>query len=196
MNKKIAVVIFIILMITAALAGCFGDSDSKKTSKITLEPTHGEYPAETGWIQSSGDLTTDETGPYLIADGTVTLILNNSNVFAAQIVITFDDYDAEHSSTDSASPADKVDVTISGGFNETGDGTTPTSMSFDLMGNATSDGEMEPLPSEITFDVHAVCYCETTYPLTGRPSAIILATRDQGVAYEISASYQYLAEPE
>ncbi|WP_455392638.1 hypothetical protein, partial [[Eubacterium] cellulosolvens] len=195
MDKKIALIIVIILLITAALAGCFGESESKKPKKPELEPTHGEYPAETGWIQSSGDLATDEKGPFLIATGTITLILNHTNVFAAQIDITFDDYDSAHSGTDGASPADEVDITIStGGFNESGSGTTPTSISFDLMGNTTTDSEQESLPSEITFNVHAVCYCETTYPITGRPSAFILATRDQGVAYEISASYQYLAE--
>jgi hypothetical protein len=197
MNKKIAIAIFIILMITAALSGCFGDSDGKKPSEPALEPTHGEYPTETGWIQSAGELRTDEMGPYLIATGTISLILNNTNVFQAQINLDFDDYDPTHSGTDGASPADDVTVTIAtGGLNETRSGTTPTGMVFDLMANTTSDGEQGSLPSEITFSVNAVCYCETTYPITGRPSAIILATRDQGVAYEISASYQYLAEPE
>jgi hypothetical protein len=121
--------------------------------------------------------------------------LNNTNVYAVTIEISFDDYDAAHSSTDSASPPDDVEVTVDG-FNETGSGTTPSNQRFDLMGNATQGGETESLPTEITFDVHAICYCETTYPKTGRPSAIILATRDQGVAYEISATYQYLEEEE
>lgn len=197
MNKKIAIALFIIIMITGALSGCFGKSESKKSSKPDLEPTHGEYPAETGWIQSEGDLTTDEMGPYLMATGTISLILNNSNVFQAQVNLDFDDYDPAHSGTDGASPADDVEVSITtGGLDETRSGTTPTGMVFDLMANTTSDGEQGSLPSEITFSVTAKCYCETTYPITGRPSAFILATRDQGVAYEISASYQYLAEPE
>jgi len=197
MNKKIALAIFILLMITGALSGCFGKDDGKKPSKPALEPTHGEYPAETGWIQSEGELDTDEGGPFLMAMGTISIILNNTNVFQTQINLDFDDYDPTHSGTDGASPADEVDVEITtGGLNGSRSGTTPTGMVFDLMANNTPEGEPGSLPSEITFSVTAKCYCETTYPITGRPSAFILATRDQGVAYEISASYQYLAEPE
>jgi hypothetical protein len=196
MNKKIIAVLFILIIIVTSFTGCFGDDKPKPPTGPKYEETTGTYEAETGWIQSEGDLSTDDKGPYLIADGTITIILNASRVLSASIRIMFDDYDPAHSDTDGASPADEVDVEIGGGFNETGSGTTPTAVTFDIMANVTEDGEPGSLPSEISFDVHAVCYCETTYPMTGRPSAILLATRDQGVAYEISASYLYLEEQE
>ena len=183
-------------MITAALAGCFGDSESNKPSKPKLEPTPGEYPAETGWLESGDQEARDGDQIYVEVNSQISIVLNNTNTFSVSIELQFQDYDDAHSGSDGSSPPDEVEISLTNeGFNESASGTTPASFTFDLMGNQTDD-DYESLPSELTFDVYAKCFCEITYPMSGRPSLMNLYVRDNGVAYEISASYQYYAEPE
>lgn len=187
--------LIILILISSALSGCFGKSESKdKNKKQTLYELTGEYPSETGWVQSEGDPTVEAGGIYLEARGSISIILNNSDVFAATIELSFDDYDEAHSGSDGASPADEVEVSLTvPGFNESESGTTPRAFRFELIGNNTG-GDIEPIPSEITFDVYAKCWCEIVYPMTGRPSLFFRYMRDQGVAYEITAAYQYYSE--
>ena len=67
---------------------------------------------------------------------------------------------------------------------------------FEMMGNQTEGDMQESLPSELTFHVYAKCFCEITWPMTGRPNLMNLYVRDNGVAYEFSAGYQYYQEVE
>ena len=196
MDKKILLVIVIILIITAAFSGCIGsggDGGGPKKPKFTEETA--EYPAETGWLESGTQEARDDSGQiYVEVDSQFSIILNKTNVYSVTIDLSFDDFDDAHSGSDGNSPPDEVEVSLAiPGFNDTQNAqarTTPATFNFNLMGNKTGD-MYESLPSEITFDVYAKCFSEITYPPSGRPSVINLYQRDNGVAYVVSASYQY-----
>jgi len=197
MNKKILITLAIILILTATFAGCFGESKSKGTSGPKYEEANGEYPPETGWLESGTQEARDDEQIYVEVDSEISIILNNTNVFSASIELMFSDYDDAHSGSDGNSPADEVEVTLTNvGFNESASGTTPCTLRFEIMGNQTEDDMQESLPHELTFHMYAKCFCEITWPMTGRPNLMNLYVRDNGVAYELSAAYQYYEEIE
>ncbi len=195
MNKKLLIILSIILILTATFAGCFGKSEDKGSKGPQFEEATGEYPAETGWLESGTAEARENDQIYVEVDSEITIVLNDTNVYSVSVQLSFSDYDDAHTGSDGASPADEVEVSITTpGFNETSSGTTPCSINFNLMGNDTGDDLQESLPSELTFHVYAKCFCEITYPKTGRPSAINFYQRDNGVAYEMMASYLYYEE--
>ncbi len=191
MNKKIIIAIVIIILLITAGAGCL-ESDKKKSNEPSFEEVKGDYPSEIGWLESGTAQAREDDKIYVEVDSTISITLNDSNIFSVSVSLNFEDYDATHSGTDGNSPSDDVTVTAVG-FNQTFSGTTPFSAIFTLKGNE-SDGEVGLLPQDLSFHVYAQCFCEITYPPSGRPSLINLYTRDQGVAYDILASYQYLRE--
>lgn len=197
MNKKILIALTIIILLTASLAGCFGGSESKDTSEPSYTEETAEYPPETGWLESGTQEAREDEQIYVEVDSEISIILNNSNVFSASIELMFSDYDEAHAGSDGNSPADEVEVTLTNaGFNESASGTTPCTLRFEMMGNQTEGDMQESLPSELTFHVYAKCFCEITWPMTGRPNLMNLYVRDNGVAYEFSAGYQYYQEVE
>ena len=188
MDKKIGLVITIILLITAISTGCF--QNEKVGSKGTeLVETKGELNSTTGWLDSTSSQSRDGDLIYVTLDNDIPVFLNDTNIFSITFTINFRDYDNAHSGTDQNSPEDYVEATVSS-FNATASGTTPCMLSLTIKGNKT-DEEQEYFPPELNIHVTGKCYCEITYPLTPRPSALNLYTRDLGVAYEISASYKY-----
>ena len=191
MNKKIIIAVVIIIFLIIAGAGCL-KSDKKKTDKTSFEEVKGDYPSEIGWLESGDAQAREDDKIYVEVDSTISIKLNDSNITSVSVTLNFEDYDATHSGSDGNSPSDDVTVTAVG-FNQTFSGTTPFSATFSLKSNE-SDGQVGFLPQDLSFHVYARCFSEITYPPSGRPALINLYTRDQGVAYDILASYQYLRE--
>lgn len=188
MDKKIGVVITIIIILIAISTGCFG-SEAPKPKKTELVETSGNMNGTTGWLESAGSGTNDGDQIYLPLTGDIPIFLNDTNVYSITFTLNFKDFDTSHSSTDQNSPEDYVEASIDG-LDVTGSGTTPCMITLTIKANKT-DEEQEYIQPELNIHVEGKCYCEITYPMTNRPSALRLFTRDQGVAYELSAAYKY-----
>ncbi len=189
MNKKLVVIIFIILLLAAATAGCFGDNKKKKSSGGEMVEASDSVNNTVGWLSSNTNDGNEDGQVYRELQGSIPLFLNETSILKISIVLNFQDYDSAHSSSDGSSPEDEVEVSVEG-FDVSGSGTTPCMIMLDLKSNETDDN-VEYLPSELTISVTGKCFCEITYPMTGRPSLIRFYTPDQGVAYDMSAEYEY-----
>jgi hypothetical protein len=189
MNKRLLVVIFIILLLVASTAGCFGDDKKKKSGGGELVEASGSLNSTSGWLNSQDQNGRDDDRIYVILNSEIQLFLNDTSIISISITLNFQDYDSDHQDTDGNSPEDEVEVTVEG-YDVSGAGTTPCMIMLDLKSNET-DGIVDYLPSELTLQVTGRCFCEITYPPTGRPSLINLYTRDQGVAYDVAAEYEY-----
>jgi hypothetical protein len=188
MDKKLVIIITIILIFVSTTAGCF--EEKRPSSKgVEFVETNGALNGTTGWLDSTENQGRDGDQIYVDLNSQIQVFLNDTNIYSITLTLNFDDYDSAHQSTDGNSPEDKVDVVVEG-YDATGSGTTPCMITLNIKGNMT-DGVQDYISPELTITVTGRCYCEITYPRTGRPSAINLYTRDLGVAYEVSSVYKY-----
>lgn len=188
MNKKVIIGLIIVLILASAGSGCFGDKKTTNGGQTQIE-VDGTLNSTSGWLESTDVNGREGDDIYVELDSSISLFLNDTNIMSIAIMLKFDDYDSAHSGTDGNSPEDEIEVMIEE-YNVSGRGTTTTTINLNIDGNETN-GEQEYLPSEIIIKVSGRCYCEITYPYVNRPSAINLYTRDQGVAYTVSATYKF-----
>jgi hypothetical protein len=188
MDKKLVIIITIILIFVSTTAGCF-EEDKPKPKGIELVEANGALNGTTGWIDSTDVNGRDGDQIYVELSGQIPVYLNDTNIYSITISLSFDDHDTAHEGSDGNSPEDRVDVQVEG-YDATGSGTTPCMITLNLKGNMT-DGVQDYINPELNILVTGQCYCEITYPRTGRPSLMNLYTRDQGIAYEVSSVYKY-----
>jgi hypothetical protein len=188
MDKKLVIIITIILIFVSTTAGCF-EEKKPKSNGVQLIETNGALNGTTGWIDSTENNGRDGDQIYVDLNGQIQVFLNDTNIYSITITLSFEDYDSAHQNSDGESPEDKVEVAVEG-YDATGSGTTPCMITLNLKGNMT-DGVQDYINPELNILVTGQCYCEITYPRTGRPSLMNLYTRDQGVAFEVSSVYKY-----
>jgi hypothetical protein len=189
MNKRVGIVLIILVMLVAISTGCFEDNPPKPQS-IELVETNGALNNTVGWLESTDTNGRDDDMIYMELESDIQLFLNDTNIYSISISLNFQDYDQAHSGTDENSPEDYVEVSVDGFDDVMGSGSTPCMINLNIKANKTED-VYDYISPELNIHVVGKCYCEITYPNTGRPSLINLYTQDQGVAYDISAEYKF-----
>lgn len=190
MNKKILIGLFIVIILVATSAGCFENKPPKKKG-TSYEESTSNYPPTSGWLDSDmGD------SPQHV-DSTVVLEINASEMITViTISMGFEDYDSDHSESDQGSDPDDVTITLTNGdeASEPATGTTPCQLNLQLQVNSTEADAYLSGTWEIS--VQAVCNPGKPYTLIPRPGQIWapLTYKDQGIAYTLSATYNYIYE--
>ena len=192
MNKKVLTVLFILIILVTAFTGCFGDDKPKLPKGPNYEETPGEYPGESGWIDSDMGDTPQHV------DSSIPLEINSTTLITIlTIQVRFEDSDASHSESDEGSDPDQITMTLSNGINESDSvsGTTPCNLEIRMAPNSTEEGAF--LSGNWEIKVQAVCGAGKPYTLIPRPGMIApFVYKDQGVAYDLRASYTFLKETE
>lgn len=177
------VLLIIMIVISAAFAGCLGgEAEEKKAKTPQLVQKHGKNPTLSGWIDHDGNQH---------ASGSIGVNLNDTNIVSVKFTIKVEDSDADHSETDQGSDPDQVTITISSGnTTEKKSGPTPFSTTVDV---AAPGGAETPqyLDSGWTVQIDADLG-------GGKPVYFFgfIVYVDQGVAYTIDAEYSYMAAEE
>jgi hypothetical protein len=192
MNKKVMVILFILILLTAGLSGCFGKSESKKKSSgPSYKEIPGEVIRESGWIDSDmGD-----TPQHVDSTISLTQINASTKITMIQVRIKFDDSDAAHAESDEGSDPDDVTITLSNGMNESAPvtGTTPATLELQMGLNSTEEDSFMMGSWEI--HVTAVCGAGKPFTYVPRPGNIaFLQYKDQGIAYDIEVDFLMLTE--
>lgn len=186
MDKKLVLVIIIIILLAAATAGCSGE-EKKKSKKTSYEKVTGNYPQETGWLDSDMGDTPQHV------DSTIMLDLNVSEkISEITIMASFQDSDSAHSESDEGSDPDDVTITLTDGTNvsQPAIGTTPCNLEVVLNGTGEDDSHMSGVWE---LHVQAECGAGKPYTLVPRPGMIsLLQYKDQGIAYSLQINYKYL----
>ena len=187
MDKRILIALFLIILLAAASAGCFGKTSSSKSESIKFETVPGNYPPESGWLDSDmGD------SPQHV-DTTIPLDINVSEMVVEIVVLmTFEDFDAAHAESDDGSDPDEVTITLTDGRNTSTPATGITPCSLEIGFNATSEGAFMAGTWEIM--IQATCNPGKPYTILPRPGLILtpLQYKDQGIAYTSDLSYSYM----
>ena len=193
MNRRIIFTLIIIIFLVAAGAGCFGNDDSPPPSGPNYSEETGDYPSDSGWLDSDmGD------SPQHV-DTTLILEINASEMISEiTIQMKFEDADAEHSESDAESDPDEVTISLTNGMEEsdTATGTTPCNLEVTLFPNSTENDEVSYMSGLWEIKVQAVCNPGAPYTILPRPGQIWapLTYKDQGVAYNLDIAYIYLIE--
>jgi hypothetical protein len=193
-RKNISIAIITIILLFAAIAGCFGGDDNPKPPTVTLEE-YSETQSMSGWLDSEGG------GNPSTVSHAFELNLNSSKLSYVKVTVNVDDYDAANAGSDEGSDPDEFTVKInSSGFeSKTVTGTTPGSAILEIpAANATAIGEESETPEfgpDLTIMLDAVCNGGAGAFRPGNivPPFIILI--DQGITYSINVEYKYFEDP-
>ena len=187
MNKKILVTLAIILILTAAFAGCFGEEKVTKPQGPTYEDVIGDYPRESGWLDSDmGDNTQ-------LVDSTLPLDINfSARITIISIGMRFEDSDSAHQESDEGSDPDEISISLTNGDNTTEVVTGMTPCNLQVQMNSTKGSH---LTGDWQINVHATCGAGKPFTFIPRPGNIaFLQYKDQGIYYDLEVSYTYLEE--
>ncbi len=187
MNKKILIILSILIIIIAGFTGCFEAKTTKKKSGPSYKETPGEYPSESGWLDSD---MSDNSPQHL--DTSLPLDINiTTKITVISIMMRFEDSDSAHSESDQGSDPDEVTITLSNGNNETTPATGETPCNLEVQMNITEDGQF--ITGDWQVNVVATCNGGKPYTLIPRPGYIApIVYKDQGIAYTLDTSYTFL----
>jgi hypothetical protein len=185
MNKKILSVSFIMIILVAAIAGCFGEEKKSPPPGPNFREIPGETLRETGWIDS--DMGDNEQR----VDSSVPVAINSTEkVTLLEIRMNFDDSDGAHTESDEGSDPDEVTIFLTNGVNQSDSvsGTTPCNLLLQMNG---TEGSFMSGSWEV--NVMAVCGAGKPYTVIPRPGMIsFLQYKDQGIAYDLEVKYSML----
>ncbi len=211
MNKKVALPLTVLIIILLALAGCSdeegGGGEPKKEEKsATLPPI-------SGWIDSPDS---SAENPQRTVEGK--LSANQSEIISVTFVLTFQDSDENHSTTDEGSDPDELELKVTGSTSAgrrikeiksaaTEGGTGKLELTVPAQANQTSESDGE---SDGESDEPEFVNSNLEYEISGKkfgggknptgPGGILpvpfLVYLDQGAAYTLEISYRYLAPVE
>jgi len=190
LNKKTIIIIVVVIVIVAgAAAGAkFYKAPKAAAKKVVGVQKEMTAPPFSGWINSPG---ASSGGP---TTATTSISINGTELISLSVNITIKDDDGQHTQTDGGSAPDTVDVKIA---NDTIELKTDQ-QSGQASQAKTYDGEKaKAFGTNITILVTGVTFGggNRVYGPLGHVPIPGVAYVDQGAAYDVQITYQYMYYP-